>query len=38
MLNNIRFPNWYWEKVKGMQRGNKVIPILELLRESAYIQ
>lgn len=22
MLNNTRFPNWYWEKVKGIPRGN----------------
>lgn len=37
MLNNSRFPNWYWKKVKGMQRSNKVIPILVVLRKSAYI-
>lgn len=33
MLNNSRFPNWYWEKVKGMQRGNKAVPILVAWRE-----
>lgn len=37
MLNNSRFPNWYWKKVKGMPRSNKVIPILVVLRKSAYI-
>lgn len=33
MLNNSRFPSRYWEKVKGMQRGNKAIPILVVLKE-----